>query len=59
MIRAMEVLRLYLVDVRGAGRARSKPFLLGNHLRLASAYNLARRVGEDRLEFYTRQSSAL
>ena len=59
MIRAMEVLRIDLVDVLGAGRARSKPSPLGNHLQPATGYNVARRVGEDGLEFYTRQSSAL
>jgi hypothetical protein len=59
MFRSKEVLRIDRVDVLGAGRERSKPSALGNHLQPSTGCNVARRVGEDGLAFYTRPSSAL
>jgi hypothetical protein len=59
MFRAMEVLCIDRVEVLGAGRARSEPSALGNHLQPTIGRHVARRGREDDLESNTRQSSAL
>ena len=55
MIRSPEALRIDLVDILGPRRTRREPSALGHHLQPADGSAVARRVGEDGLDFFAGQ----
>jgi hypothetical protein len=59
MIRSPEALCIDLLDVFGPGRTRREPSVLGYHFQPADGRAVARRTGEDGLDFFTRQLGEL
>src|SRR5450756_306939 len=59
MILSTKALRIDLVDVFGAGRTSREPAALCHHLQPADGSAVARRVGEDSLDFFARQFGEL
>ena len=59
MIRSLETLRINFIDIFSPGWTRGEPAAFGHHFQPADGRIVARRTGEDGLDFFARQFGEL